>query len=58
MKRWGVFTNFYNGITIDSREAWLDDYDTKDAALEEAIHDCILTMQRLRKDDIFCECIT
>ena len=33
MKRWGVFTNFYNGITIDGREVFLDDYDTKDAAL-------------------------
>lgn len=58
MKRWGVFTNFYNGITIDGRKVFLDDYDTKDAALEEAIHNCILTLEQFKRDDIFCECIT
>jgi hypothetical protein len=58
MKRWGVFTNFYNGITIDGREVFLDDYDTKDAALEEAIHNCILILEQFRRYDVFCECIT
>lgn len=35
MKQWGVFTNFYNGITISNREAAVAFCDTEDAALQK-----------------------
>ena len=39
MKQWGVFTNFYNGITISNREVAVAFCDTEDAAIAEAIRD-------------------
>ena len=51
MKLWGVFTNFYDGITIDGREVLVSEYDTKDDALKEAIRYGLQILNHFKTDD-------
>lgn len=51
MKQWGVFTNFYDGITIDGREGLVSEYDTKDDALKEAIRYGLQILNHFKTDD-------
>lgn len=55
MKLWGVFTNFYDGITIDGREALVSEYDTKDDALKEAIRYGLQILNHFKTDDFMNE---
>lgn len=55
MKLWGVFTNFYDGITIDGREVLVSEHDTKDDALKEAIRYGLQILNHFKTDDFMNE---
>lgn len=52
MKQWGVFTNFYNGITIDNRNIAIDFFDTEDTAVAEALHEAWECYRSIRKNEV------
>ncbi len=55
MKQWGVFTNFYDGITIDGREVLISEHDTKDDALKEAIRYGVQILNQFKTDSFINE---
>ena len=52
MKQWGVFTNFYNGITIDNSDIAIDFFDTEDAASTEAFYEAWKCYKSIQKNEI------
>lgn len=52
MKQWGVFTNFYNGITISNRDVAVAFCDTEGAAIAEAIRDSWKCYNSIMKNEI------
>lgn len=57
MKQWGVFTNFYDGITIDGREVLVSEHDTKDDALKDAIRYGLQILNHFKTDSFRNECL-
>lgn len=51
MKQWGVFTNFYNGITIDNSDIAIDFFDTEDAASAEALREAWKCYKSIQKNE-------
>lgn len=52
MKQWGVFTSFYNGITIDNSDIAIDFFDTEDAASAEALREAWKCYKSIQKNEI------
>lgn len=50
MKQWDVFTNFYNGITIDNSDIAIDFFDTEDAARAEALREAWKCYKSIQKN--------
>lgn len=52
MKQWGVFTNFYNGVTIDNSDIAIDFFDTEDTASTEALREAWKCYKSIQKNEI------
>lgn len=54
MEQWCVFTDFYDDIPSE-KEVLSGIYNTKDNALEAAVHQGLLMMERFKSDDFIAD---